>query len=352
MKILVLGGTGAIGVPLVNKLSLKHEVFVTSRSARKSENNINYIEGNAKDTLFLFDLLSQGFDIVIDLMVYNSNEFKERIDCILQNVGKYIFFSSARCFAETNQKINEFSPRLLDVSKDDVFLNTDDYALAKAREENLLFSSKQHNWTILRPYITFNTYRLQLGPYEKEMWLYRVLKGRTLIIPKDIYYSITTLTYALDLAECISRLIESDDTDRQVYNIVSSESHTWEKIFEMYSVVINKKLGKLPKYKLIDSSKDLEQLVDKYQIKYGRKYNRSFDNTKLLDEIGEYEFNPVYNSIVKCIDEFLINPKWLNISPKFEAWSVRISGEYTPLKEFDSLTDKIRYIKWRFLRKP
>ena len=59
MKILVLGGTGAMGVDLVKNLGERAEkVIVTSRSKRKSEfNNVKYVKGDAHDTAFLQSLL-------------------------------------------------------------------------------------------------------------------------------------------------------------------------------------------------------------------------------------------------------------------------------------------------------
>lgn len=54
MKILLLGGTGAIGAHLTSALSKSDaEVYVTTRSIRPDTVNVRYIHGNAKDLLFL-----------------------------------------------------------------------------------------------------------------------------------------------------------------------------------------------------------------------------------------------------------------------------------------------------------
>ena len=58
MNILILGGTGAMGVPLT-KLLLDdgNSVTVTSRSERPSDNaNLKYIKGNSKDLSFIKDV--------------------------------------------------------------------------------------------------------------------------------------------------------------------------------------------------------------------------------------------------------------------------------------------------------
>ena len=54
-------------------------------------------------------------------------------------------------------------------------------------EENLLFNSEKNNFTIIRPTITYNTQRLQLGVLEKENWLYRALHGRAIVFSDDVF---------------------------------------------------------------------------------------------------------------------------------------------------------------------
>ena len=172
MDILILGGTGAMGVPLVAILKKEgHELYVTSRRKMTSEENLHYIQGNAKDPVVFTSLLNRKYDVIIDFMVYSTDELERRLPELLSHTGQYCFFSSSRVCAESKKPITEDSPRLLDACTDQEYLYTDEYALAKAREENLLRKSQERNWTIIRPYITYNDYRLQLGVYEKENWL-------------------------------------------------------------------------------------------------------------------------------------------------------------------------------------
>ena len=103
----------------------------------------------------------------------------------------------------------ENSDRLIDVCDDDEYIATDEYGLSKGKEENVLFNHVKKNWTIIRPYITYNNYRIQLGVYEKENWLWRALNGRTVIMPKDIGSRLTTLTYALEVAKSLVSLSPS-----------------------------------------------------------------------------------------------------------------------------------------------
>ena len=163
--------------------------------------------GNAHSIPFISEVCSEEWDAIVDFMSYKTDEFKER-HSILQNATKqYIYISSSRVYADNEHPIKETSPRLLDVCSDKLYLTTDEYALTKARQENVLFSSDKNNYTIIRPYITYGTYRYQLIVMEKEEWLYRALHGRTILFPYEIYERHTTITYGYDVAYAIYKIM-------------------------------------------------------------------------------------------------------------------------------------------------
>ena len=88
-RILLLGGTGTIGEGLKPELLRRgYQVFVTSRSPHRSnEQDVIYLQGNAKDEAFLDDLLSEQFDAIVDFMIYTTDSFRERAEKLL-NEGK------------------------------------------------------------------------------------------------------------------------------------------------------------------------------------------------------------------------------------------------------------------------
>jgi len=170
MKILILGGTGAMGMSLVPVLAAKDcKVYVTSRG--KHENTAEsggvgsayYLQGDTHDDNFLWEILSAHYDAIVDFMVYTVKEFSRRVKLLLKSCEQYVFLSSSRVYAALNKPLTENSPRLLDVCEDEGYLATSEYALIKAREEDILRNSGKSNWTIIRPYITYNSNRLQLG---------------------------------------------------------------------------------------------------------------------------------------------------------------------------------------------
>lgn len=349
MEILILGGTGAMGIPLVNLLSKDNRVFVTSRARKENKDNITYIQGNAKESAFFSGLMKRRYDAIVDFMVYGTNELKERLPVLLAHTNQYFFFSSARCYADSNTPIKEDSPRLVDVCDDPEYLSIDEYGMAKGREENLLIESGKRNWTIIRPYITYNSNRIQLGVYEKENWLRRALEGRTIVFPKDIASKKTSLTYGLDVAGAVVKLIGNEKAYGQSFHITTAESHTWGEILEFYCKKIEEITKRKLKVKLVENSNGLMTVWNKWQIKYDRLYNREFDNTKIESVSGMYEYRPTFEGLGECLEHFISNPQWGGVNVMYEAWCDRQCGEWTPLSEIPGKKEKLQYLKYRIL---
>jgi nucleoside-diphosphate-sugar epimerase len=349
MKVLVLGGTGAIGTHLVDNLVQKRiNTSVTSRSQRESGKNLLYLHGNAKNIQFIEKILGEQWDAIVDFMVYKTTEFKERVDLFLNSTLQYVFLSSARVYADSTEPLKEDSERLLDVSEDNEYLSTDEYGLSKARQEDILTNTGKNNWTIIRPYITYSKNRLQLGVLEKEEWLYRALKGRTIVFSKDMISKKTTLTYGADVSNGIFALIEKSKASGNTFHITNKQSHTWEEILKIYTAIFEKNLGFKPKVSLQDLDNFIEIHPAKYQIEYDRLFNREFDNSKIDEFIDTDRFLTAERGLEECLTEFLKNPKFKIINWKLEAIKDKQTKEKTPLYEINGLKQKIKYMLFRY----
>ena len=291
MKILLLGGTGAMGRPLIKLLSKKHNVIVTSRKCRETDaNTVTYIQGNGKELTFLNQILEDHYDCIVDFLTYSSMEFEQRYLKFLQSTDQYVFISSARVYAECEGRITEDSPRLLDVCHDEEYLRTDEYALAKAREEDMLFHSGHKNWTIIRPSITYSDIRLQLGVLEKENWLYRALRGRSIVFSNDICNKYTTMTTADDVARAIAELVGNANAFGEVFHITGNKAYRWEEILNCYLSSLNEYYGRIPKVVMTDKAVKLNISSAKYQVIYCRSFNRRFDNSKINQFVNLVQF--------------------------------------------------------------
>lgn len=350
MNILLLGGTGAMGQYITKKLVSKgYSVVVTSRKAKCSEEKIEYVQGNAMNDEFLHCIVRrQKWNCIVDFMTYNTSSLKKRLDFLLENTEQYIFISSARVYADSKEPITEESPRLLDVCTDKEYLDTDEYALSKARQENLLFESKHENWTIIRPSLTYSDQRIQLGVYEKENWLYRALKGKSIVFSYDLMDCYYTMSWGNDVAECIAETVCNINAIGQIYNPVLSDAIKWSEVLELYCNVLEECTGKRPKVKLTKRCTNLKLPYAKYQVLYGRYFNRKFDNSKIEKIVDISKWTKTREGLKQCLEDFLKEPNFLPIDYVKEAYIDRAAHEFTDLSEIPSKRKKIQYLCYRF----
>ena len=348
MNILVLGGTGSMGRPLVDKLSKENTVHVTTRKAKASTDNIKYIQGNATQIGFIEDLLAyKSWDCIVDFMIHTESNLKIILPKILNNTKQYVFISSARVYSQSETPITENTPRLLDASDDAEYLSTNEYALAKAREENLLLNSGKKNFTIIRPTITYNTNRLQLGVLEKENWLYRALHGRSIVFSEDINDKLTTMTYGYDVSMGIASIIGKEQALGETFHITYPASLPWSEVLDVYRAVLKKHTGKdIPVY-MTPKSTNLQFKWRIYQVIYSRYFNRTFDNSKIAQFTDISAFTPPQLGLARCLEEFLKNPRFEHIQWELEAVNDKACGERTPLNEIPSMGNKVTYFCYR-----
>lgn len=344
-KILVLGGTGVMGKFLVDSLSKDYQVYVTTRSKKSSMGGVSYICGNAHDDGFIERVIKGNrYKAIIDFMNYGTQEYKNRYELLLNNTEQLIFISSARVYADSDIPITEDSARLLEDAKDKRFLQSDDYALSKAREEDLLRKSGKKNWTIVRPYMTYSAKKLDLGFYPKELWLYRVLKGKSIVFTEDVAEAYTTLTYGEDVANGIISLLGKKDAKGRVFHITTDESHRWIDIISLYSTLLLSK-----GYKLNVIIQPKSELPSENIYRYDRCYNRRFNNERIKNFIDTSSFKSLKDGLEESLNEFLKRPEWGTIDWKKQAYWDSVTKEFTRIASIPSLKNKVMYFCFRYL---
>lgn len=215
----------------------------------------------------------------------------------------------------------------------------------------MLAVSGKENWTIVRPYITYSSERLQLGIYEKEMWLYRVLHGQTVIFPEDMVEHITTLTFGENVACGIAALAGNQKAYSQIVHITTNETICWRDVIELYQRVFFEVTGEQMKIKLINSVQQMRKdLFNQYQIKYDRMLDRKFNNSQIMHLAdNSLSFVSPKDGLEKCFREFLKNPSFRYLpSSKMTAWMDMKAKEKTPLKDFSDWGKRAKYIIGRY----
>lgn len=287
-NVLVIGGTGAMGVYLVPELlSLGYKVDVVASDSPVSDNpNLTYTKLNAKDFGIMSELVKKGYDAIVDFMVYPTKaEYEAFLPMYLKNTDHYFYLSTYRVYADEEHPIKETSPRLLDVSRDEILLSSGDYSIYKAEGEDYLKASPFNNWTIIRPAITYSKRRFQLVTLEMDTLIKRMLEGKTLLLPEEAMNVQATMSWGGDVGRMLARLVLNPVSYRETYSVCTSEHHTWGEIAEMY-----KKIGNL-KYEWVDTQTFLDiiawhPLFSKQQLIYDRLFNRIMDNSKILSATG------------------------------------------------------------------
>ena len=285
-KVLVIGGTGAMGVYVVPELVNRgYSVVVPSLDdVDATSDNPKYIKADMKNIDTLKKILDEKYDAIIDFLIYSTEEFRERYKIFLESTQHYIYLSSYRIYAG-NYPITENSPRLLDVSNDREFLATEDYALYKARGEDILKNSEYKNWTIVRPAITYSKKRYQLVTLEAPCVINRAREGKTVVLPKEAADIQGTMTWAGDVAKMFAGIILNPRAYCESFTFSTSEHHSWREIAEYYSEITGLKYIFTDK-KIYTDIIMPGNMHTVWQLEYDRLFNRIIDNSKILDVAG------------------------------------------------------------------
>ena len=305
-KVLVLGATGAMGRYLVPELvGLGYEVTGVGLDERAPwSDKVNYIKGNAFDKDFLIPLLKEGFDGIVNFMCYGSHAFSDYYKLFLENTKHYIFLSSCRVYDDKEQPIKETSPRLWDTSEDEVLKASHDYCIHKAQDEDLLRACPYDNWSVVRPATTFSTMRLQLVTLEFPNCVARAMMGKKVVLPIQAKDKPATLSWGGDVAKMMARILFKEEAKREIYNVCSAESRTWEEIASYYHDLIGLEAVWVDKEDYLAILDPNVGVHTRWQLEYARLFRRITDNSKVLALTGlkQEELTSMYDGLKYEID--------------------------------------------------
>lgn len=288
-KVLVLGGTGAMGVYLVPALSKRgyHIDVVSLDDVASTDPNVTYIQANAMDDDVLRTLLRNGYDGIVDFMIYSNPQFRVRLPLFAAHTKHYIFLSTYRVYAG-EIPITERSPRLLDVATDDapyLARAEEEYSLYKAMQEDMLRTSDYRNWSIVRPAITYSKRRFQLVTLEANVVVWRALNHKRVVLPRAARDVQATMSWAGDVADMIAAILFNDRALCETYTVATAEHHTWGEIADYYRELIGLEV------EWVDTEAYLSTLgsgdLARYQLIYDRLLDRVVDNSKILSLSGK-----------------------------------------------------------------
>ncbi len=218
MKVLFYGGTRFVGKALVSSLLSKgHELFVFTRGNLPVPKNITHLKGDRSSDEDLKKLSYHSFDLIVD----SSGRKLEDTQRLLKFSGlpsfRFIYISSAGVYENT---------QLFPVSEESS-IDLESRHIGKAHTETWL-KSEGIPFTSFRP-----TYIYGPGNYNPiEKWFFdRITNGRSIPVPHD-GQTITQLGHVSDLAEAISKSLETNKAINQIYNCSGSKAVTFKGLIE------------------------------------------------------------------------------------------------------------------------
>ena len=310
-KVLVLGSSGAMGQYLVPLLAeMGYSVTAVSLDDEKPcSERVRCIKADAKDRATVEALLAEGYDGVVDFMVYWSDDFKDVYKLFLDNTKHYIYFSTYRIYADEEHPIKETSPRLLEATTDEALRASNDYCIYKAKGEDLLLSSEYKNWTAVRPAITYSRMRYQLVTLEAPNTVARAKAGKAVVLPIEAKDKQATMSWAGDVAKMLARLLFNPVAYREIYSVTTSEHHTWGEIAEYYRELCGLRAVWVPKedyIAILGGDNEQATMLYRRQLEYDRLFDRIMDNSKILAATGmkAEELMPLYEGLKYEISRF------------------------------------------------
>jgi len=218
LKVLFYGGTRFVGKALVSRLLSKgHEIFVFTRGNLPVPKNVIHIKGDRTIDEDLKKLSDQSFDLIID----SSGRKLEDTQRLLKFSGlpgfRFIYISSAGVYENTQLfPVSEESP-----------IDIESRHIGKAKTESWL-KAEGIPFTSFRP-----TYIYGPGNYNPiEKWFFdRIINGRSIPVPHD-GQTITQLGHVADLADAITKSLETDKAINQIYNCSGSKAVTFKGLIE------------------------------------------------------------------------------------------------------------------------
>ena len=288
---------------------------------------VTRIQGNAKDEAFLVPLLERRYDGIVDFLIYPTAEVARKLPLMASSTGHYIYLSSYRAYDGKDVPVREDARLLIDTADDPILRNSDDYSVYKARGERVLRALDRRNWTVVRPSITYSTYRFQLVTLEAPLVVGRTDRGKAVVLPETARNVRGTMTWAGDNARFLAELLFNDKAIGEAFTLATAENHAWGEIADIYASLRGLKAVWAPEEDFLRIiCPDPWNRNVAWQLRTDRLFNRVIDNAKVLAVTGRAQSDLM--PLAKGLETELARvprdyewPTWTSaMSQRMDAW--------------------------------
>ena len=317
MNILILGGSGILSTDFTKKvIDEGNNVWILNRGRWTA-----FIDKRAN--LLIADLRNESveniikklpenqFDVVVDYLSYDVKQLKKTLRILSNRFQQYILISSATAYIKKDGDIiREETHRVGNMNWS--------YSYNKSLCEDFI-RRQGIKYTIIRPYVTYGKSRLpfQLIPDGYQYTLIERIKNDKPVVLLDNGKAICTLTNTVDFANILYSLLLNEKAYGEAFHITSNYTQTWKHVYESYCRILNK----APKLISVDLKDIKKYMPEYYQILKGDKGTSwKFDNTKVLNAIGGYDFKiTLEDGLKQSIEYFENNISMQGVDYKWDA---------------------------------
>lgn len=163
MKVLIIGGMGIIGSAITEASCKKgYDVYILSRRPLSKcfiELGVKGVQGDWKNDEFVSILLSERFDVIVDTLIFTSDDLKRDLKLANNKCTQFIFISTDAVYNHPGFMVTEETNIELTYLKWGYGHNK------RKAELEILKHCNDYSfyWTIIRPTMTYGDRRIPVG---------------------------------------------------------------------------------------------------------------------------------------------------------------------------------------------
>lgn len=333
ISVLMLGGSGTLSKTIACKACrLGFAVSVLNRGNNNTSlpESITKLKANFYDAdEIIRSVDGLKFDIVIDFLSRRKSDIERVFPVFANRCKQYIFISSCCVFRRSPEDfpIVETSPK----PNIDWKYNVEKY---EAEQSLIQLSNKLSlcNYTIIRPYITYDEHRIPIAvapnyAYHQTL-IERIKHGKPMFVIDD-GQALSTVTFVEDFANGVLGLLDNPKAFNEDFNVVGDFQYTHKEILE----TLYRKLGVTPNIQMIPRNKIAKQLPNYSEMVLGdRALEAKFDNTKLKSAVPGIHFEYDLDKGLDRVLEFYKNHSDDLIDYQYEGQIDRLIGKVSGVK--------------------
>ncbi len=299
MRILVLGGTGLLGTPIVERLVAEgHELILFNRGVTHSRLSceVEMLHGNRNDFEGFEEQMSDlDVDAVVDMLTYDARTAEHGVQVFAGKVKRYLFCST----------VCVYGGPLASIPADEMTAHrpVSQYGTAKSDAERIFAEAlveQEFPVTILRPGHSYGSGEALLNIWGYDACLAsRVREEKPVVVPGD-GYGLLQPVYAEDVATAFAAVVKHEKCIGQTYNVVPDEVCTWREYFETMAKVleVDSNLISMTTAQIISGLQpEITGLLEEIF-----QYNGAFSNTALKRDLSEvFPFTPLEQGLRETV---------------------------------------------------